>query len=88
MQLLPLVGPPMTVVVTGNPKPMSRTRAAAELTAERLTDNLPLEDVLFELVPAVNRKIVILEIVTGAMHPDVIPMVFHRSRYLELEPTG
>ena len=27
----------MTVVVVGNPKPMSRTRAAAELIAERLT---------------------------------------------------
>jgi FMN reductase len=27
----------MTVVVVGNPKPMSRTRAAAELVAERLT---------------------------------------------------
>jgi FMN reductase len=27
----------MTVVVVGNPKPMSRTRAAAELVAEKLT---------------------------------------------------
>ena len=27
----------MTVVVVGNPKPMSRTRAAAEMVAERLT---------------------------------------------------
>jgi FMN reductase len=31
----------MTVVVVGNPKPMSRTRAAAELVAERLTGRAP-----------------------------------------------
>lgn len=31
----------MTVVVVGNPKPMSRTRAAAELIAERLTGTAP-----------------------------------------------
>jgi FMN reductase len=31
----------MTVVVVGNPKPMSRTRAAAELIAERLTGSAP-----------------------------------------------
>ncbi|MFD5179451.1 NADPH-dependent FMN reductase [Nocardia sp. NPDC058379] len=31
----------MTVVVVGNPKPMSRTRAAAELIAHRLTGTEP-----------------------------------------------
>lgn len=31
----------MTVVVVGNPKPMSRTRAAAELVAEMLTGTGP-----------------------------------------------
>ncbi|MEV6012446.1 NAD(P)H-dependent oxidoreductase [Streptomyces sp. NPDC051976] len=31
----------MTVVVVGNPKPMSRTRAAAELIATRLTGSAP-----------------------------------------------
>jgi FMN reductase len=31
----------MTVVVVGNPKPMSRTRAAAELVAEKLTGVAP-----------------------------------------------
>lgn len=31
----------MTVVVVGNPKPNSRTRAAAELVAERLTGKKP-----------------------------------------------
>jgi FMN reductase len=31
----------MTVVVVGNPKPMSRTRAAAELVAEKLTGVKP-----------------------------------------------
>jgi len=31
----------MTVVVVGNPKPMSRTRAAAELVAEKLTGSAP-----------------------------------------------
>jgi FMN reductase len=31
----------MTVVVVGNPKPMSRTRAAAEMIAERLTGSAP-----------------------------------------------
>jgi len=31
----------MTVVVVGNPKPMSRTRAAAELVAERLSGRAP-----------------------------------------------
>jgi FMN reductase len=31
----------MTVVVVGNPKPMSRTRAAAELVAEKLTGTAP-----------------------------------------------
>lgn len=35
----------MTVVVVGNPKPMSRTRAAAELIAERLTGR-PAEHVI------------------------------------------
>src|SRR4051794_7935767 len=36
-----LEGSRMTVVVVGNPKPMSRTRAAAELVAERLTGAPP-----------------------------------------------
>jgi len=31
----------MTVVIVGNPKPMSRTRAAAELIAERLSGSAP-----------------------------------------------
>jgi FMN reductase len=31
----------MAVVVVGNPKPMSRTRAAAELVAEKLTGTAP-----------------------------------------------
>ncbi|GLP77348.1 FMN reductase [Mycobacterium antarcticum] len=31
----------MTVVVVGNPKPMSRTRAAAEVVAQRLTGEPP-----------------------------------------------
>jgi FMN reductase len=31
----------MTVVIVGNPKPQSRTRAAAELVAERLTGRAP-----------------------------------------------
>lgn len=35
----------MTVVVVGNPKPESRTRAAAELVAERLTGS-PAEHVI------------------------------------------
>lgn len=35
----------MTVVVVGNPKPMSRTRAAAELVAEKLT-GVPPEHVI------------------------------------------
>lgn len=35
----------MTVVVVGNPKPKSRTRAAAELVAERLTGS-PAEHVI------------------------------------------
>jgi FMN reductase len=35
----------MTVVVVGNPKPMSRTRAAAELVAQRLT-GLPPQHVI------------------------------------------
>ncbi|PRC53581.1 NADPH-dependent FMN reductase, partial [Mycobacterium sp. ITM-2017-0098] len=35
----------MTVVVVGNPKPMSRTRAAAELIAEKLT-GIPPEHVI------------------------------------------
>jgi FMN reductase len=34
-------GLPMTVVVVGNPKPNSRTRAAAELVARRLTGQEP-----------------------------------------------
>lgn len=35
----------MTVVVVGNPKPMSRTRAAAELIAQQLT-GAPAEEVI------------------------------------------
>src|SRR4051812_36854067 len=31
----------MSVVIVGNPKPMSRTRHAAELVAERLTGSAP-----------------------------------------------
>jgi FMN reductase len=38
-------GTRMTVVVVGNPKPMSRTRAAAELVAEKLT-GFPAEHVI------------------------------------------
>jgi len=43
----------MTVVVVGNPKPMSRTRAAAELIAERLTGSPASEVIdLVDLGPA------------------------------------
>jgi FMN reductase len=43
----------MTVVVVGNPKPMSRTRAAAELVAERLTGAPPTHVVeVVDLGPA------------------------------------
>jgi len=43
----------MTVVVVGNPKPMSRTRAAAELIAERLTGRPATEVIdLVDLGPA------------------------------------
>ena len=46
-------GPPVVVVVVGNPKPASRTRRAAEMVAERLTGAAPATVVeLAELGPA------------------------------------
>jgi len=33
-------------------------------------------------------QIVVLQIVALAMYPDVAPMVFHRSNFRELAPTG
>ena len=46
-------GPPVVVVVVGNPKPASRSRRAAEMVAERLTGAAPATVVeLAELGPA------------------------------------
>jgi flavin reductase (DIM6/NTAB) family NADH-FMN oxidoreductase RutF len=47
-----------------------------------------LECVPFDLVPAGDHDIVILEIVALAMYPDVTPMIFHRSNFHELAPTA
>jgi flavin reductase (DIM6/NTAB) family NADH-FMN oxidoreductase RutF len=47
-----------------------------------------LECTPFKRVEAGDHEIVVLQIVSLAMYPDVAPMVFHRSNFRELAPTG
>lgn len=47
-----------------------------------------LECAPFKRVEAGDHEIVILQIVSLAAYPDVTPMVFHRSGFRELAPTG
>jgi flavin reductase (DIM6/NTAB) family NADH-FMN oxidoreductase RutF len=47
-----------------------------------------LECVPFHRVQAGDHEIVILQIVSLAIYPDVTPMVFHRSRFHELAPSA
>ncbi len=47
-----------------------------------------LECAPFKRVEAGDHEIVILQIVSLAAYPDVTPMIFHRSGFRELAPTG
>jgi flavin reductase (DIM6/NTAB) family NADH-FMN oxidoreductase RutF len=47
-----------------------------------------LECAPFKRVQAGDHEIVVLQIVSLAMYPDVPPMVFHRSNFRELAPTA
>jgi flavin reductase (DIM6/NTAB) family NADH-FMN oxidoreductase RutF len=47
-----------------------------------------LECAPYKRVEAGDHEIVVLQIVSLAMYPDVAPMVFHRSSFRELAPTG
>jgi flavin reductase (DIM6/NTAB) family NADH-FMN oxidoreductase RutF len=47
-----------------------------------------LECAPYKRVEAGDHEIVILQIVSLAAYPDVTPMVFHRSNFHELSPTG
>lgn len=47
-----------------------------------------LECAIFEQVPAGDHDIVILRITSLETHPDIAPMVFHRSAYRELAPAA
>lgn len=47
-----------------------------------------LECAPFKRVEAGDHEIVVLQIVALAIYPDVAPMVFHRSNFRELAPTG
>jgi flavin reductase (DIM6/NTAB) family NADH-FMN oxidoreductase RutF len=47
-----------------------------------------LECAPYKRVEAGDHEIVVLQIVSLAMYPDVTPMVFHRSSFRELAPAG
>lgn len=47
-----------------------------------------LECTPFKRVAAGDHEIVVLQIVSLAIYPDVAPMVFHRSNFHELAPAG
>lgn len=47
-----------------------------------------LECAPFKRIEAGDHEIVVLQIVALAMNPDVIPMVFHRSKFHGLAQTG
>ncbi|HEX4559842.1 MAG TPA: flavin reductase family protein [Mycobacterium sp.] len=47
-----------------------------------------LECAPFKRIQAGDHEIVVLQIVSLAMYPDVAPMVFHRSGFRELAPAG
>jgi len=47
-----------------------------------------LECAPYKRVEAGDHEIVVLQIVSLAMYPDVAPMVFHRSGFRELAPAG
>jgi len=47
-----------------------------------------LECAPYKRVEAGDHEIVVLQIVALAMYPDIAPMVFHRSNFRELAPTG
>jgi flavin reductase (DIM6/NTAB) family NADH-FMN oxidoreductase RutF len=50
--------------------------------------SLWLECAPHQTVVAGDHEIVVLEIVSLAMNPDVAPLVFHRSHFHNLAPTG
>ncbi|MDZ7881483.1 MAG: flavin reductase family protein [Mycobacterium sp.] len=47
-----------------------------------------LECAPFKRIEAGDHEIVVLQIMALAMNPDIAPMVFHRSKFHELAPTG
>jgi flavin reductase (DIM6/NTAB) family NADH-FMN oxidoreductase RutF len=47
-----------------------------------------LECAPYKRIEAGDHEIVVLQIVSLAMYPDVAPMVFHRSGFRELAPAG
>jgi flavin reductase (DIM6/NTAB) family NADH-FMN oxidoreductase RutF len=47
-----------------------------------------LECAPYKRVEAGDHEIVVLQIISLAMYPDVAPMVFHRSDFRELAPAG
>jgi flavin reductase (DIM6/NTAB) family NADH-FMN oxidoreductase RutF len=47
-----------------------------------------LECAPYKRIEAGDHEIVVLQIVSLAMYPDVAPMVFHRSNFRELAPSG
>ena len=47
-----------------------------------------LECAPYKRIEAGDHEIVVLQIVSLAMYPDIAPMVFHRSDFRALAPTG
>jgi flavin reductase (DIM6/NTAB) family NADH-FMN oxidoreductase RutF len=47
-----------------------------------------LECAPYKRIEAGDHEIVVLQIVSLAIYPDVAPMVFHRSNFHELAPAG
>ena len=47
-----------------------------------------LECAPYKRIEAGDHEIVVLQIVSLAMYPDIAPMVFHRSNFRELAPAG
>jgi flavin reductase (DIM6/NTAB) family NADH-FMN oxidoreductase RutF len=47
-----------------------------------------LECTVFRQIPAGDHNIAILRVVAIETHPDIAPMVFHRSTYRELAPSA
>jgi len=47
-----------------------------------------LECTPFKRVDAGDHEIVVLQIISLAMYPDIAPMVFHASSFRQLSPTA